>query len=68
MPDNAFQFLRYAAELIFYVFVYRSLLVHGFVVDEDGKKMSKSLGNVIDPKIILNGCKKQLPFGIDVMR
>lgn len=42
--------------------------MHGFVVDEEGKKMSKSLGNVMDPKQILNGTKKQPPFGIDVMR
>ena len=29
---------------------YRSLLTHGFVVDGDGRKMSKSLGNVIAPQ------------------
>lgn len=28
---------------------YRSLLVHGFTTDESGRKMSKSLGNVVDP-------------------
>jgi len=28
---------------------YRSVLTHGFVVDGEGKKMSKSLGNVIAP-------------------
>ena len=28
---------------------YRTVLTHGFVVDGDGRKMSKSLGNVIDP-------------------
>jgi len=27
---------------------FRTVLTHGFVVDEDGKKMSKSTGNVID--------------------
>jgi isoleucyl-tRNA synthetase len=29
---------------------YRSLLTHGFVVDGEGRKMSKSLGNVIAPQ------------------
>jgi isoleucyl-tRNA synthetase len=33
---------------------YRSVLTHGFVVDGKGKKMSKSLGNVISPKDITN--------------
>ena len=31
---------------------YRSLLTHGFVVDGEGKKMSKSRGNVIAPQKI----------------
>ncbi|CAG8762663.1 17322_t:CDS:2, partial [Racocetra fulgida] len=32
---------------------YQQVLSHGFVVDEKGRKMSKSLGNVIDPEDIL---------------
>ena len=28
---------------------YRAVLTHGFVVDGEGRKMSKSLGNIIDP-------------------
>lgn len=32
---------------------YRSVLTHGFVVDGGGKKMSKSLGNVIAPEQII---------------
>lgn len=32
---------------------YRSVLTHGFVVDGQGKKMSKSLGNVIAPQDII---------------
>ncbi|HXH06315.1 MAG TPA: isoleucine--tRNA ligase [Vicinamibacterales bacterium] len=28
---------------------YRQVLTHGFVVDEQGRKMSKSLGNVVSP-------------------
>ena len=32
---------------------YRTVLTHGFVVDGAGKKMSKSLGNVISPEEII---------------
>lgn len=32
---------------------YKQVLTHGFVVDEDGRKMSKSLGNVIEPSTII---------------
>ena len=32
---------------------YKQVLTHGFVVDEDGRKMSKSLGNVIEPNTII---------------
>ncbi|KAJ3612860.1 hypothetical protein NHX12_019117 [Muraenolepis orangiensis] len=32
-----------------------SLVVHGFVVSEKGMKMSKSLGNVVDPQVVING-------------
>ncbi|AGL90120.1 isoleucine--tRNA ligase [Candidatus Phytoplasma australiense] len=31
---------------------YKTVITHGFVLDGQGKKMSKSLGNVIDPLII----------------
>jgi isoleucyl-tRNA synthetase len=41
---------------------YQQVLSHGFVVDEKGYKMSKSLGNVIDPEDII---KK---FGADTLR
>ena len=33
---------------------YRSVLTHGFVVDGQGKKMSKSIGNIIKPEEIIN--------------
>ena len=33
---------------------YKSVLTHGFVVDEGGRKMSKSLGNIITPQEIMN--------------
>jgi isoleucyl-tRNA synthetase len=32
---------------------YRSVLTHGFVVDEHGHKMSKSLGNVVAPQQVI---------------
>ncbi|XP_059226112.1 isoleucine--tRNA ligase, mitochondrial [Stomoxys calcitrans] len=41
---------------------YKSIFVHGFTVDENGHKMSKSLGNVISPNDIT---KK---FGVDTLR
>lgn len=41
---------------------YKELLTHGFVLDENGNKMSKSLGNIIDP---LQVCKE---YGADVLR
>ncbi|XP_072022668.1 isoleucine--tRNA ligase, mitochondrial-like, partial [Amphiura filiformis] len=54
---------------------YKSLLIHGFTLDGEGKKMSKSLGNVIDPDVIVNGRKaskknkKEEPaYGADVLR
>ena len=33
---------------------YKGVLTHGFVVDEDGRKMSKSIGNVVGPLEIIN--------------
>ena len=50
---------------------YRQVLTHGFALDEQGRKMSKSLGNVVDPKIVIEGGKnqKQEPaYGADVLR
>ncbi|MGI6686048.1 MAG: isoleucine--tRNA ligase [Bacillota bacterium] len=41
---------------------YKAVLTHGFVVDEKGRKMSKSLGNVVDPLKVIN------QMGADVMR
>jgi isoleucyl-tRNA synthetase len=34
---------------------FRRAITHGFVLDEKGRKMSKSLGNVISPLVVING-------------
>ncbi|MBP3853882.1 MAG: isoleucine--tRNA ligase, partial [Erysipelotrichaceae bacterium] len=33
---------------------YKEVLSHGYVCDSDGEKMSKSIGNVVDPRDIIN--------------
>ena len=33
---------------------YKGVLTHGFTVDEKGRKMSKSLGNVVAPEKVMN--------------
>ena len=50
---------------------YKRVLTHGFTLDEKGRKMSKSLGNVVDPAVLVEGGKneKQEPaYGADVLR
>jgi len=41
---------------------YKAVLTHGFTVDADGKKMSKSVGNVVQPQKICNS------LGADILR
>ncbi|QKT04345.1 isoleucine--tRNA ligase [Ectothiorhodospiraceae bacterium 2226] len=41
---------------------YRSVLTHGFTVDAQGRKMSKSVGNVVAPQKVVNS------LGADVLR
>ena len=41
---------------------YKGVLTHGFTVDEKGRKMSKSLGNVIVPQKVMS------TLGADVLR
>ncbi len=41
---------------------YRSVLTHGFVVDAAGKKMSKSIGNIVAPKEVIQ------KYGAEILR
>ncbi|MCL6416191.1 isoleucine--tRNA ligase [Aestuariirhabdus sp. Z084] len=41
---------------------YKQVLTHGFTVDQDGRKMSKSIGNVVAPQDVMN------KYGADVLR
>jgi isoleucyl-tRNA synthetase len=41
---------------------YKTVLTHGFTVDGEGKKMSKSLGNVMSPQTVVN------KLGADILR
>ncbi|TIB08207.1 hypothetical protein E3P92_03840 [Wallemia ichthyophaga] len=47
---------------------YKTLITHGMVVDELGRKMSKSLGNGLSPLDIINGTKSLPKYGPDVLR
>jgi len=47
---------------------YKEIFVHGFTLDENGNKMSKSVGNVVDPKQIVQGSKQIPAKGVDVLR
>jgi len=41
---------------------YKAVLTHGFVVDADGRKMSKSLGNVVAPIAVID------KYGAEILR
>jgi len=41
---------------------YRAVLTHGFVLDERGRKMSKSLGNTVEPRDVVT------QYGADILR
>src|SRR5689334_2696853 len=41
---------------------YRGVLTHGFVMDEQGRKMSKSLGNTLAPQVIAE------KYGAEILR
>ncbi len=41
---------------------YKQVVTHGFIVDSEGKKMSKSLGNTVEPQQVAD------QFGIEILR
>lgn len=41
---------------------YKTVLMHGFTLDEQGRKMSKSLGNVVEPEEVIE------EIGVDAFR
>lgn len=41
---------------------FKQILTHGFVVDGEGRKMSKSIGNIITPQEVMN------KYGADILR
>ena len=49
---------------------FKTVVTHGYVLDKDNRKMSKSLGNTISPLSIVQGGegKDQPAYGIDVLR
>ncbi|HYK26083.1 MAG TPA: class I tRNA ligase family protein, partial [Steroidobacteraceae bacterium] len=57
-----FQSSLLMSELLYERAPYRAVLTHGFTVDETGRKMSKSLGNVVAPAKIFD------TLGADVLR
>lgn len=59
---------------------YKTVLTHGFILDEQGRKMSKSEGNSFDPVVIIEGGDLELrekekkkkvkvdAYGVDILR
>ncbi|KAF9217707.1 hypothetical protein BGZ59_000625 [Podila verticillata] len=48
-----------------------TLITHGFLLDAKGFKQSKSIGNTVDPAVVINGGKnlqKDPAYGTDVLR
>jgi isoleucyl-tRNA synthetase len=57
-----FNLLMVASVLAFDKVPFRNVVMHGFITDVDGQKMSKSLGNIISPYEIVD------KFGADTLR
>ena len=51
-----------ASTIAFGTAPYKSVCMHGFALDAEGKKMSKSLGNVVNPEDVIG------KVGVDVLR
>lgn len=47
---------------------YKNIIVHGFCIDEKNNKMSKSIGNVVDPVLLTDGSLKHKAIGADGLR
>ncbi|KAJ2001105.1 isoleucine-tRNA ligase [Coemansia sp. RSA 2322] len=50
---------------------YKALVTHGFTLDEQGRKMAKSIGNTLAPSQVINGGKdktKEPAYGVDLLR
>uniref|UniRef100_A0A8C7PN53 Isoleucine--tRNA ligase, mitochondrial n=1 Tax=Oncorhynchus mykiss TaxID=8022 RepID=A0A8C7PN53_ONCMY len=50
---------------------YKALMIHDFVISEKGEKMSKSLGNIVDPDTVIHGGEDPSvspAYGVDVLR
>ncbi|KAJ2548525.1 isoleucine-tRNA ligase [Coemansia sp. RSA 1933] len=50
---------------------YKTLVTHGFTLDEHGRKMSKSIGNTLVPSMVIDGGKdkkKEPAYGVDLLR
>jgi hypothetical protein len=47
-------------------FISETVITHGFVLDEEGRKMSKSLGNVFDPNLTITGFPSEVPTLADL--
>ena len=50
-----------ASTIAFDTSPYKSVLMHGFALDAEGRKMSKSLGNVVTPEEVVGAAGGRCP-------